>query len=226
MDVALTSLLPSIVAAVKDVLASKDPQDLPQPTAADSGSSVRMVDPPAPPSTHRLLSTQPSRSSSSITLPFQFSVFDITGTESKTFSLSLASSKAILNLTKPYRFAKLTKLEAVVFTLGPAMTYPQTIDLAWTPAFTTLTEGDFMNTYGSERIVIGGPVNLPSHSIVPANLQIMNPTLKDAISYSDTPRLNLRFWQTSTSTTPAICGTVIIRGTIDAQAPTNVPTPN
>nr|WCR76259.1 polyprotein [Alfalfa virus F] len=228
---ALSQLLP-LIQGGRDLLASTS--DVPQanPSQAEkspAGSSpdARVLRAPPLPSPARQLSTPVSASPLSIELPFQWNYFDLTGTETKSSSLSIAASTHITELLPQYRYAKLINLELVVFPMAISMKYPQTVDVVWCTADQTITDGKIMATYGSQRISVGGPLNMSSHSILPANLSSLNPVVKDSVTYNDTPKICVRFYENADckdlGIKAPICASLFIRGNIQLSSPTATP---
>ncbi|AWB13379.1 polyprotein [Alfalfa virus F] len=228
---ALAQLLP-LIQGGRDLLASTSDVSSPSSAQAEkspAGSSpdARVLRAPPLPSPARQLSTPVSTSSLSIDLPFQWNFFDLTGTETKSASISIAGSSHITELLPQYRYARLINLELVVFPMAISMKYPQTVDVVWCTADQTITDGKIMATYGSQRISVGGPLNMSSHSILPANLSSLNPVVKDSVTYNDTPKLCVRFYENSDckalGITAPICASLFIRGNIQLSSPTATP---
>nr|WCR76256.1 polyprotein [Medicago sativa marafivirus 1] len=229
---ALTQLLP-LIQGGKNLLTST--QDVPEQSATQTPSSpagsspdARVLRAPPLPSPARQLPTEVSTSSLSIELPFQWDFFDLTGTETKSASLSIAGSTHITSLLPQYRYARLLQLELVVFPMSISMKYPQTVDVVWSTADQTITEDKIMATYGSQRISVGGPLNMSSHSILPANLSQLNPVVKDSVTYNDTPRINVRFFENADckalGISAPVCASLFIRGKIRLSSPSATPT--
>lgn len=237
---ALATLVPVLESAIpvvsKLLSAVSEPESTPMkdvraPLLEGARSSVDSLDPgarvltapPLPSTAHTL--TAPVRSGAlSIEMPFQFNFYDLTGTESKSTSLDLAGKDVITNLIAPYRHARLTHLEAVIFPTAASLKYPQTVDAVWTPHNTTISDNKIMATYGSQRITVGGPFNVNSNSTLPADLALLNPVLKDSVTYVDTPRLCIRFHQNSDSMAlgikAPIAASIFIRGKLMLSSPT------
>lgn len=220
-----------LLSSISDSEPSASMKDVPAPVLQGARAPMDSLDPgarvlsapPLPSSAHTL--TSPIRPGSlSIEMPFQFNFYDLTGTEKNSTSLDIAGKDVITTLIGPYRHARLTHLEAVLFPTAASLKYPQTVDAVWTPHNTTISDNKIMATYGSQRITVGGPFNVNSNSTLPADLALLNPVIKDSVSYVDTPRLCVRFHQNSDSMAlgikAPISASIFIRGKLLLSSPT------
>lgn len=228
----MTELAPILASLLGPLLQSKlAPSDASSSSSGStsqpgSSSDTRVVVPPALPPAPSTPSVR-SLSNLSMDLPFQFTYYTITGTETKSTSLDLMVNGVVTKLTAPYRRAELVSLDAVVMPLHPAYKYPQSVELVWTVSNVVPAAGDILSVFGAQLITWGGQL-LSTPASVPADLKHLCPIIKDSVSHHDTPRLNLRFHQNeecvALGTKAPNCGHVIVRGVLRVSAPTNVPT--
>lgn len=165
--------------------------------------------------------TLPSKTSnppslSSVKIPFQHLYYDITGTEKGTTSTTIAELAPVLNITKYYRVAQLSDVEAVIFAGAPSVTTPVTVDLAWTTADITSTEP--ITTPGGVRFTIGG-LNVTNSGQLPCPLHLINPIIKSPVAFHDSPRLCVKFHQAHEKATIKKSATVVIRGNLILSEP-------
>lgn len=197
----LASLAVNAIPAIAQALSTPSPPVSDPPAPSDSNlasqplpstdgvvlSHQSLPQAPTPP-----LGSSLGRSSHSIIVPFQHLYFDLTGTESKSASITVQSIPKVVKLIALFRDAYLTSLEAVVFPSAPSLKIPVTVDLAWTTADLTVDGKDVLATPSSARITVGG-LQLLHQGILPANLGYINPIIKSPIPYTNHPRLNIHF---------------------------------
>nr|QQG34652.1 polyprotein [Davidia involucrata marafivirus 1] len=204
------------------------PQTVAPAILPGSSSGMRLVSPPRLPAPVRSLTTPASLAQDSISLPFQFTYYTITGVETGSTSLDVSGKDVILNLIKPFSHARLISLEAVVFPYSASLTYPQTFDAVWSTADSVIAGADIINVYGAQRVTFGGPVSSSVLITIPADLKTMNPILRDSVTYKDCPKLNLAFYTNhdnlALGTKTPNCGAVIIRGVIQGSSVRPTPT--
>lgn len=151
-------------------------------------------------------------------------MYDLTGTESKTWHIAVHHIGSVKRIIEPFREASLVSLEAAVFPSAPSVKIPVTVDLAWTPADVS-PDSSLLQTPGAIRLTIG---SLETHNhIYPANLNCLNPIIKSHLPYTDSPRLNLAFKQSAEAvaegTRATIKASVIVRGLIAVSHPLLIP---
>jgi hypothetical protein len=196
--------------------------DSSSPSGAGVGPSV--LPGPSMDSAPRTVSTPASQSPRPLTLPFQYVYYDLTGAETKSTHTSISASTQIATLTKPYRFARLKSLEAVVFPAAHAVKTPVSVDVAWVTADQSPTDKAVLNTFGAQRITVGN-FTTSTFPIVPADLTMLNPIIKDSITYLDTPRLALNFYKVDGADSTKISASVVIRGELELSSPLPIALP-
>nr|UVW93832.1 polyprotein [Purple passionfruit leaf deformation virus]UVW93833.1 polyprotein [Purple passionfruit leaf deformation virus] len=189
----------------------------------EGGSMEEIDNSKAPqPSVHSRPGTLPPPPTNlTVVQPFQMLVLNI-GEGPQDVSTILANNLLISQTTGPYRFVKLRSLEAVVYPSAASMTNPTTLDIVWCTTNSTTSFDSIMITYGGRKLSVGGPLISGHAHIIPGDLNYMNPVLKDSTSYTDTPKLLLRVYQSSnpsSSKVPVFLGSVVIRGELELSCP-------
>lgn len=192
METALASIASAVLPSAIDALlpSSQSSNLAAQPMPGTDGvvlSHQELPQAPPPP-----LGSTLGRSSGGVTIPFQCLIYDLTGLESKSYSVTVQSLTKVSSLTKYFRDARLSSLEAVVFPSAASLKIPVTVDLAWTTADLTVEGADVLATAASTRITVGG-LNLLHQGILPADLGHINAIVKSPIPYTNHPRLNIFF---------------------------------
>lgn len=213
MEYAIEALIPYLADKVGALLApSSSPSD-PTVVLPSDSNNVR----PLPISVPSPLSTPKApRPSSSVTLPFQHLYYDLTGTESGTTSTTVVELSSIKSLIKYYRNARLVSVEAVLFATSNSVSTPVTIDLVWTTADVTAT--DILSTPGGVRFTLGG-LNVTNGGELPCPLDYINPIIKAPLSFSDSPRLCVKFHKISDKNNSPKLGVLLIRGKVSVDTP-------
>ncbi|QOQ52504.1 coat protein [Citrus virus C] len=225
----LAPLLTSLLAKLNDYASPSAGSPVDASFGPGVSSGLRLVGPPQIAAPSRSLTTPASLSHPSITLPFQFNFFDLTGTESKYTSLAIDGESRVLNLLTHYSYAKLSSLELVVFPKAESLAYPQTFDAVWATSDSVITGTDIISVYGSQRVTFGGPVSSSLPIIMPCDLKSLNPVIRDSVVYKDTPKLFIAFYQNKDNVAlgvskAVICGSIIIRGTVECSSVRPAPT--
>lgn len=178
--------------------------------------------PPAP----EISPSLPGSSQHHITIPFQSLIFDLNGTETKSYSTVLPTLPIIAKHIQYFRYATVSNLEAVVFPSAAALKIPVTVDLAWTTADVVPTGKDVLGTPSSARITIGG-LDIVNSGVLAADLRYINPVIKSPISYSDTPRLSMHFHSNPDAVAQGLStkikATIFIRGDLHLSSPLLAP---
>lgn len=210
MEFVLDAVLPLVADKVFTALTPKSTSS-PSPTMLPS--DVNHVDPlPLP---VQQVSPPPTKTVtpalSSVKIPFQHLYYDITGAEKGTTSITVAEIAPVKSLTKFYRVAQLSDVEAVIFAGAPSVTTPVTIDLVWTTA--DITSTDPITTPGGVRFTIGG-LNVTNSGQLPCPLHLINPIIKSPVAFHDSPRLCAKFHASHSKTTTDKSATIVIRGSL------------
>jgi len=126
-----------------------------------------------------------------LTLPFSFPVW----TEAKVTAnaaWTINNNNLLKDFLRPYRYAKLNHLEAVVLPRSTA-NVPFEVNLTWTdntePDITTATAS--LNHIATTRYVYRDNVLSHAPGVTPAPLGGINPIIKDSVAYVDTPKLHM-----------------------------------
>ena len=164
----------------------------------------------------RLLPEAPGASAPSTIQPFQFEVLTVSDTAA-TASILIANNVLLNQFVGNYRLAKLLELELVMYTSSAAMNSPVTVSAIWVPANSTTVFSDILNTYGGQSLTLGGPMNLGLSHIVPADLTMLNPVIRDSVDYRDTPKLLISTATAATATSPL--GRLVVRGKVHLSNP-------
>ena len=164
----------------------------------------------------RLLPEAPGASSPSTIQPFQFEVLTVSATAA-TASILIANNVLLNQFVGNYRLAKLLELELVMYTSSAAMASPVTVAAIWVPANSTTVFSDILNTYGGQSLTLGGPMNLGLSHVIPADLSMLNPVIRDSVDYRDTPKLLISTAAAATATTPL--GRLVVRGKVHLSNP-------
>lgn len=219
------SAIPSVVNAFSSPKSSQvptsssTPLDMQPMPSSDSVVLSSQSLPPAPPPP---LGSSLGRSSNRLIIPFQKLYFDLTGTESKSNSVTVQSLTNVASIIKGYRDAYIVDLEAIVFPSAPSLKIPVTVDLCWTTADVTVEGVNVLATPSSARITIGG-LALMHQATLPCDLGYINPILKSPIPYTNHPRLNIFFHQNPDAVSEGVDAktkaSVIIRGSISVAHP-------
>lgn len=130
---------------------------------------------------------------------FQFNVYDLTGTETESWSIATRSIGTLACIIQPFHEAHLTSVEAVVFPSAASIKIPVTIDLDWTPA-DVVPGSSLLQTPGAVRLTIGSLCASDNH-ILPANLHCLNPVIKSHLPCTDSSKLTLGFNPSRDATT-------------------------
>ncbi|BAD35018.1 coat protein [Bombyx mori latent virus] len=223
--VSAASAIPSLVNAFSS---SKPPQtDNPSARSMDmqplpSSDSVVLSSQPLPPAPPPPLGSSLGRSPQRLIIPFQRLYFDLTGTETKSNSVTVQSLPNVSSIIKGYRDAYLVNLEAVVFPSAPSLKIPVTVDLCWTTADVTVEGFNVLATPSSARITMGG-LALMHQATLPCDLGYINPIIKSPIPYTNHPRLNIHFHQSADAVLEGVRAgvkaSVVIRGSISVSHP-------
>lgn len=219
------SAIPSVVNAFSSPQSSQNPPSAQNPMDVQplpSSDSVVLSSQPLPPAPPPPLGSTLGRSSNRLIIPFQRLYFDLTGTESKSNSVTVQSLPNVANIIKGYRDAYLVHLEAVVFPSAPSLKIPVTVDLCWTTADVTVEGSNVLATPSSARITIGG-LALMHQATLPCDLGYINPIIKSPIPYTNHPRLNIFFHlnqdAVNEGTSAKTKASVVIRGSISVSHP-------
>lgn len=219
------STIPSVVNAFSSSKPSPPsssnsaPLDMqPLPSSDSVVLSSQSLPPAPPPPLGSSLGHSPNR----LIIPFQRLYFDLTGTESKSNSVTVQSLPNVASIIKGYRDAYIVNLEAVVFPSAPSLKIPVTVDLCWTTADVTVDGTNVLATPSSARITIGG-LALMHQATLPCDLGYINPIIKSPIPYTNHPRLNIFFHQNPDAVNEGVNAktkaSVIIRGSVSVSHP-------
>lgn len=187
-----------------------------------SSDSVVLSSQPLPPAPPPPLGSSLGRTSNRLVIPFQRLYYDLTGTETKSTSVTVQSLPNVASIIRGYRDAYLVHLEAIVFPSAPSLKIPVTVDLAWTTADVTVEGTNVLATPSSARITIGG-LALMHQANLPCDLGYINPIIKSPIPYTNHPRLNIFFHSNpdalAEGTSAKTKASVVIRGSISVSHP-------
>lgn len=219
------SAIPSVVNAFsssKPAQTSSSPSNPLDMQPMPSSDSVLLSSQPLPPAPPPPLGSSLGQSSHRLIIPFQRLYFDLTGTESKSNSVTVQSLPNVASIIKGYRDAYIVHLEAIIFPSAPSLKIPVTVDLCWTTADVTVEGSNVLATPSSSRITIGG-LALMHQATLPCDLGYINPIIKSPIPYTNHPRLNIFFHQSQDAVNEGVNAktkaSVIIRGSISVSHP-------
>lgn len=215
MEFVLDAVLPLVADKVFAALTPKSSQET---TPTMLPSDVNHVSPMSLPVQQVSSSSKSPNSAplSSVKIPFQHLYYDITGAEKNTTSTTVAELAPVKNLTKFYRVAQLSDVEAVIFAGAPSVETPVTIDLVWTTA--DVISHDPVTTPGGIRFTIGG-LNVTNSGQLPCPLHLINPIIKSPVAFHDAPRLCVKFHPSHERATTKKSATLVIRGNIILSEP-------
>lgn len=163
----------------------------------------------------------PSNLGPSMTLPFQFTLFDWTGAQ-KLIDLDCAASPKLKALIEPYRFAKFLHLEVVICPRQSASKYAGTAEIRFCPSDVTPSAADMMESVGTVSISCGGPIGFISNSAVACPLDRFSPVIKSPFLPTDRIRVVVNHWLNTDATKAANTGIIfssILRGTVQVAYP-------
>lgn len=222
MEALLELLIPLVSSTAANAITNK----ITNPTTQSSSSSELVVHPapvnhveplslPLAPSPHL---PRPQTANPSVTIPFQFQWYGLTGQEKGHTSITITEISIVKEITKFYRDVTLSHLEAVIFAGSRSYSEPVTIELCWTPA-TNAISSNILDHPGAIRFCVGG-LNLTNSGVLPCDLNYINPIVKSPISYDNAPRLNVHFNQNEGSKiNTGTSGSLIIRGSLNCSVP-------
>nr|WOZ17732.1 capsid protein [Okra mosaic virus] len=134
------------------------------------------------------LPLEPGVTPPTISYPFQIQVAAL-GTKPYSDAISIASNATVASYTSLYRHAILHSLKATIHPTARAPAYPCDVSIAWVPANSSATPAQVLSVYGGQMFCIGGAINSTQPIDFPCNLTQVNPTIKDSVTFTDTPKL-------------------------------------
>nr|UCJ00695.1 polyprotein [Grapevine Syrah virus 1] len=162
-------------------------------------------------------SVQETSGGPAITVPFQW-VALVVKSESTIFTVDPPRAKSLTQLIGPYRHARLLSLEAILMPTLNAFQNPVTVHMVWTVNTVQPASGEELFYPGGQALTVGGPVSMSALATVPADVSRLNPVIKGAVAFLDTPRLTGTTMKCAKSETSPMAY-VVIRGTLALSGP-------
>lgn len=213
MEDALLALVPFLAEQIGAFVAPKAAEETSRPSSVPVPRSI-----PALPVPRNTTPVQVPTHGAGVTVPFQQEWVGITGNEQGIASILITELHPIKALLPPFCNARLTKLEVVIFASARSVTEPVTVDLVWTPAHYVAGGDRFLDHAGATTFTVGG-LDITNGGSLPAPLQYLNPVIKSAIPYVDTPRLNIKYHQMNKEINKGRIASVVIRGEVMLDTP-------
>nr|AAC25014.1 virion protein [Okra mosaic virus] len=131
---------------------------------------------------------EPGITPPTISYPFQIQIASL-GTKPYSDAISIASNATVAGYTSLYRHAILHSLKATIHPTGRAPALSPSYPLPWVPANSSATPAQILSIYGGQMFCTRGAINSTQPIDFPCNLTQVNPTIKDSVTFTDTPKL-------------------------------------